>query len=146
MQRSRTKDSSPPTSGVKRHGSKKVTASQSARKKDWSSVEPERPGAVRTMWRCAPPAAAREWECMRDFAGGVDLSWRDDAISILEAFTERTPGSVLEPKDSCLTWHYADADPDFGLSQAKNLQLHIDQMLANQVRECSLSLLRTFPL
>ena len=94
----------------------------------------------------APPAAAREWECMRDFAGGVDLSWRDDAISILEAFTERTPGSVLEPKDSCLTWHYADADPDFGLSQAKNLQLHIDQMLANQVRECSLSLLRTFPL
>ena len=57
MQRSRTKDSSPPTSGVKRHGSKKVTASQSARKKDWSSVEPERPGAVRTMWRCAPPAA-----------------------------------------------------------------------------------------
>ncbi|CAM9967763.1 unnamed protein product, partial [Phaeothamnion confervicola] len=57
-------------------------------------------------------------------------------LSILRNFTERTPGSHLETKDSGLTWHYRDADPEFGLAQAKNLQLHFDQMLKNhkQVR------------
>lgn len=44
-------------------------------------------------------------------------------IGILESFTERTPGSFLEMKDSCLSWHYRDADPDFGMTQAKNLQI-----------------------
>jgi trehalose 6-phosphate synthase/phosphatase len=50
-------------------------------------------------------------------------------LSILQNFTERTPGSYLELKDSGLTWHFKDADADFGLTQAKNLQLHFDQML-----------------
>lgn len=50
-------------------------------------------------------------------------------IGILESFTERTPGSFLEMKDSCLSWHYRDADPDFGMTQAKNLHQHLDQVL-----------------
>lgn len=49
-------------------------------------------------------------------------------IGILESFTERTPGSFLEMKDSCLSWHYRDADPDFGMTQAKNLHQHLDQV------------------
>ena len=40
-------------------------------------------------------------------------------MDIFESFTERTPGSFLEIKDSCLSWHYRDADPDFGVSQVK---------------------------
>lgn len=31
---------------------------------------------------------------------------------------------------SGLTWHFQDTDPDFGQTQAKNLQLHFEQMLA----------------
>lgn len=30
---------------------------------------------------------------------------------------------------SGLTWHFQDTDPDFGQTQAKNLQLHFEQML-----------------
>lgn len=55
-------------------------------------------------------------------------------MGILESFTERTPGSFLEVKDSCLAWHYRDADPDFGLSQAKNLHQHLDQVGGGHTR------------
>ena len=38
-------------------------------------------------------------------------------VCMCELFTDRTPGSFLEIKDSCLSWHDRDADPDFGVSQ-----------------------------
>lgn len=28
-----------------------------------------------------------------------------------------------------MSWHYRDADPDFGMSQAKNLHQHLDQVI-----------------
>ncbi|CAM9115789.1 unnamed protein product [Choristocarpus tenellus] len=62
----------------------------------------------------------------------ADLSWRGEVLSILQNFTDRTPGSFLELKDSGLTWHFQDTDPDFGQTQAKNLQLHFEQMLQNE--------------
>lgn len=64
--------------------------------------------------------------------GHFDLSWKDEVMDILRSFTERTPGSFLEVKDSCLSWHYRDTDPDFGMSQAKTLHQHLDQMLKHQ--------------
>ncbi|CAI5728990.1 unnamed protein product [Peronospora destructor] len=66
------------------------------------------------------------WQCM---FSDVELEWRDEVESILEHFTERTPGSLLDVKDCCYTWHFRDADPTFGLKQAKDMQLHFDQML-----------------
>ena len=60
---------------------------------------------------------------------GYPLARVRQVLTILQNFTERTPGSHLEQKDSGLTWHFKDADSDFGLTQAKNLQLHFDQML-----------------
>jgi trehalose 6-phosphate synthase/phosphatase len=70
-----------------------------------------------------------DWQCC---GGGADLSWREDVLKILQSYTNQTPGSCLELKDCGLTWHFRDADADFGLTQAKNLQLHFDQMLQNQ--------------
>lgn len=69
------------------------------------------------------------WQCM---FSDVDLEWRDEVESILEHFTERTPGSLLDIKDCCYTWHFRDADPTFGLKQAKDLQLHFDQTLRDR--------------
>ncbi|GLD98062.1 hypothetical protein PINS_up019285 [Pythium insidiosum] len=69
------------------------------------------------------------WQCM---FSDVELEWRDEVEYILEHFTERTPGSLLEVKDCCYTWHFRDADPTFGLKQAKDLQLHFDQMLRDR--------------
>lgn len=40
-------------------------------------------------------------------------------------------------RGSGLTWHFQDTDPDFGQTQAKNLQLHFEQMLAVRGKECA---------
>lgn len=71
----------------------------------------------------------QSWQCHEH---NLDMKWHEDVESLLEHFTKRTPGSLLEAKDSCFTWHFRDADPDFGLNQAKDLQLHLDQMLSNK--------------
>ena len=63
----------------------------------------------------------------------LDLTWMIEVMPILEDFTQRTPGSFIEKSECCLTWHYRDTDRDFGISQAKNLQLHFDQMLQRRV-------------
>lgn len=52
-------------------------------------------------------------------------------MGVLKRVTERTPGSFLEVKDSCLAWHYRDADPDFGMSQAKSLHQRFDEVGSN---------------
>ena len=39
-------------------------------------------------------------------------------LPILELYTESTDGSFVELKDSALAWHYGDADPEFGSTQA----------------------------
>jgi trehalose 6-phosphate synthase/phosphatase len=69
-----------------------------------------------------------EWQTM---APEVDTSWRDIVQPILEYFTERTPGTYIEKKESSLTWHYRDADPNFGSWQAKDMQIQLEDVLSN---------------
>ncbi len=71
----------------------------------------------------------QEWVCKGE---NVDLSWKDDVVRILRDFTEHTPGSCLEVKESSVTWHFQDTDPDFGLNQAKHLHLLFKHMLGMQ--------------
>jgi hypothetical protein len=82
---------------------------------------------------CNCGVAPRPWHLALN-AEGVDLSWMDEIMPILQDFTQRTPGSVIERTECCLTWHYRDSDGDFGISQAKNLQLQFGQMLQRRVR------------
>lgn len=46
------------------------------------------------------------------------------------ALTTFRSATVCFGGGSGLTWHFQDTDPDFGQTQAKNLQLHFEQMLA----------------
>ena len=46
-------------------------------------------------------------------------------------FTERTPGTYIESKESSLAWHYKDADPHFGTWQAKDMQISMEDVLSN---------------
>ncbi|KAI3446672.1 hypothetical protein Pfo_003337 [Paulownia fortunei] len=61
----------------------------------------------------------------------VDLDWKKIALPVMEHYTEATDGSSIEQKDSALVWHHQEADPDFGLWQAKELLDHLESVLAN---------------
>ncbi|KAL3643106.1 putative alpha,alpha-trehalose-phosphate synthase [UDP-forming] 11 [Castilleja foliolosa] len=70
-----------------------------------------------------------EWECCRL---AVDLDWKKIVLPIMEHYTEATDGSSIEQKESALVWHHQEADPDFGLWQAKELLDHLESVLANE--------------
>jgi trehalose 6-phosphate synthase/phosphatase len=57
--------------------------------------------------------------------------WREPVLKILQDFSARTPGTLVEEKTVALAWHYRMADPEFGLFQANELKLHLNQMLSN---------------
>lgn len=71
---------------------------------------------------------AEQWQCIGQ---DLDLSWKDVVRPIMQYFTERTPGTYIENKESSLTWHYRDADPHFGLWQAKDMQIQMEDVLSN---------------
>lgn len=58
--------------------------------------------------------SSRQW---MQTVPGLELSWRDEVLVLLEYFADRTPGAVIDVKDSCFSWHFGDTDPSFGLNQ-----------------------------
>lgn len=54
---------------------------------------------------------SNEWESIVD---GLDMSWKADVIEIFDYYTERTLGSFVEHKKSSVTWHYRQADSEYG--------------------------------
>lgn len=75
--------------------------------------------------------AHREPEKSRwELTAEVDLSWKEEVKGVLEYFRERTPGTLIEDKPSSLTWHYRQAEPDFGKWQAQELLIHLGEILS----------------
>ena len=58
----------------------------------------------------------------------IDMSWIDDAVAVLDYYTERTPGSIIEFKDSCVAWHYRDCDVSHGNWQAKQCAMQLVEL------------------
>ncbi len=74
------------------------------------------------------PDGAATWE-----GGQVPVQeWRDQVLQILENFTARTPGSLIEEKTISVAWHYRMAEPEFAAFQANELTLHLSQLLSNE--------------
>ncbi|KAI8911917.1 glycosyltransferase family 20-domain-containing protein [Powellomyces hirtus] len=61
----------------------------------------------------------------------VDSSWRDTIRPLFQHYTERTPGSFIEEKEINLTWHYRNADPEFGGWQSAELQVNLEKILSH---------------
>jgi trehalose-phosphatase len=55
-------------------------------------------------------------------------SWKDVVLPILQDYCSRTPGSMIEVKEVNLSWHYRNADEDFGSFQAKELAVHLQDL------------------
>jgi trehalose 6-phosphate synthase/phosphatase len=66
-----------------------------------------------------------QWE---DLLSGMEFTWKDIVLPILEDYTERTPGSMIETKEVNLVWHYRNADSDFASFQAKELVVHLQNI------------------
>ncbi|KAJ1964032.1 hypothetical protein IWQ62_003044 [Dispira parvispora] len=61
-----------------------------------------------------------------NFSENLDLGWKTDVLEIFKYYEERTQGSVVEQKKCALTWHYRNADPEYGMFQAKECQNHLE--------------------
>lgn len=61
----------------------------------------------------------------------VDGSWRETIRPLFQHYTERTPGSFIEEKEVNITWHYRNADPEFGSWQAAELQVNLEKILSH---------------
>lgn len=61
-----------------------------------------------------------------------DLSWKQAAAEIINFFIERTPGSHYEEKETCVCFHYRNADPKIGLIQAKALKSAITKIFKDE--------------
>ncbi len=59
------------------------------------------------------------------------LPWRPAVLALLEDYAARTPGAFIEEKSFGFAWHYRLADPEYGLSQANDLTLHLTTLLAH---------------
>ncbi|KAL3644523.1 putative alpha,alpha-trehalose-phosphate synthase [UDP-forming] 9 [Castilleja foliolosa] len=68
-----------------------------------------------------------EWESLAS-----KLDWKEIVEPIMKQYTESTDGSSIEIKESALVWHHQDAGPDFGSCQAKELLLHLENVLTNE--------------
>jgi len=69
-----------------------------------------------------------EWTSL---GSDLDTSWQNVVQPIMQYFAERTPGTYIETKETSLAWHFQDADPHFGAWQAKDMQIHMEDVLAN---------------
>jgi trehalose-phosphatase len=80
------------------------------------------------------PSISKEHEdnrekLMKNLLEYVSEAWMSVTKSIMHDFEERTSGTYSEQRDSSLLWRFRDADPDFGIIQAKELQSQLQGTL-----------------
>lgn len=62
----------------------------------------------------------KQWDEWRQLPGLTD-QWKQDIYSILDTYTDRTPGSFIEEKSYSLVWHYRNAETGLGELRANEL-------------------------
>jgi trehalose 6-phosphate synthase/phosphatase len=72
---------------------------------------------------------SNDWENLTE---KIDMGWQKEVMEVFGHFTERTQGSWIEKKRVALTWHYRQADPDFGAFQAKECRRILENTVAKK--------------
>ncbi len=80
--------------------------------------------------RRMPYSKSKDWQ---PIAGTKSLSsdWKDSIRPILELYSDRTPGSLVEEKDFSLVWHYRRADPELASVRIQELRDALLNLTAN---------------
>ncbi len=71
--------------------------------------------------------AGEEWTMLKQLTN----DWKTQIRSILDMYTDRLPGAMLEEKNYSLAWHYRGADPEQGQMLARELTDHLVTFTAN---------------
>lgn len=69
----------------------------------------------------------KDWELLER----IDNAWFESIAPVLESFTDRTPGSLIEEKNYSLAWHFRNVDPDLGKKRAMELKTTVQHLIAN---------------
>ncbi|XP_022847634.1 alpha,alpha-trehalose-phosphate synthase [UDP-forming] 1-like [Olea europaea var. sylvestris] len=64
-----------------------------------------------------------EW--MTTMPEHLNMDWVDSVMHVFEYFTERTPRSHCERRETSLVWNYKYADVEFGRLQARDMLQHL---------------------
>jgi trehalose 6-phosphate synthase/phosphatase len=76
----------------------------------------------------------KDWEVIPE----LKADWKDSIKSMMEAYSDRTPGSFIEDKSYSLAWHYRTADHDLGEVRAGELITNLTYL----TREIGLQILQ----
>ncbi|KAL5992690.1 Trehalose-6-P synthase/phosphatase complex synthase subunit [Asimina triloba] len=68
-------------------------------------------------------ATAGEW--MTTMPEHLNMDWVDSVKHVFEYFTERTPRSQFQSRETSLVWNYKYADVEFGRIQARDMLQHL---------------------
>ena len=68
------------------------------------------------------PSRNEDWIPMHEEAS---LQWMSSVELVYEYFSERTPSSYVDVRDTSLVWNYGFADVDFGRLQAREMLQHL---------------------
>ncbi|KAJ1965131.1 hypothetical protein GGI12_000976 [Dipsacomyces acuminosporus] len=63
----------------------------------------------------------------------LDMGWKEEVHSIFQFYTERTAGSAIEAKETSITWHFRNADPEYGEFQAKECMNHLENSVVSKL-------------
>jgi len=69
----------------------------------------------------------QDWQSLEAFTA----DWKDTIRPILELYSDRTPGSLVEEKDFSLVWHYRRADPALAYVRTQELRDAVLNLTAN---------------
>ncbi|MBL8750998.1 MAG: bifunctional alpha,alpha-trehalose-phosphate synthase (UDP-forming)/trehalose-phosphatase [Planctomycetes bacterium] len=61
----------------------------------------------------------------------ADLEWRPRILALLERVAAHVPGSFVETKALSVAWHFRQVEPAFASTVAKELRLHLFELLSN---------------
>ncbi|MFQ6036583.1 MAG: bifunctional alpha,alpha-trehalose-phosphate synthase (UDP-forming)/trehalose-phosphatase, partial [Sedimentisphaerales bacterium] len=70
---------------------------------------------------------SKDWQCIESLSS----DWKDAIRPILELYSDRTPGSLVEEKDFSLVWHYRRADPELASVRVQELRDALLNLTAN---------------
>ncbi|XP_071715169.1 alpha,alpha-trehalose-phosphate synthase [UDP-forming] 1-like [Rutidosis leptorrhynchoides] len=67
--------------------------------------------------------ANKKW--LQNLTDNINLDWIESVQHVFEYFTERTPRSFYERRETSLVWNYKYSDIEFGRLQAKDMLQHL---------------------